>query len=987
MNPSSTRYVRFAIVAFFTGLFFPSPRLLGGANLVAIGSYSEMPLARAEGRISFSGKEVVYTFDDPNLDFGRVVVRSTEALSVVRRDLFVGYNGAGLAVDARGAGGSSSTRVTEVEFWLRIEGNILGGRKYEWEFEGGVPGEEIESVPAIIPMLWADGQPLGAEVTMTMPQPEDSDRIQRLVIPRGIVEVPSFERQTGAAWIVLKPGQFNQTFVVQRMSLREVEDSPEAISATRMPIPVRYVPIKDPLEDQIAEVMNRTPLVLKSQLRPNGAFADGAGEAVVAITAAAAEAIALLEPEAENIPNTCEWLSQQAPETNQAWGINTVAGRLLFMAQFCGTEKYGAVIRKDVDTLAEAQIADGGWPTGAAPPTTGGRGAVTQGPRADHFTTVNAMAALREARRAGAEVSDRVWKSAMGYWTEAQSYGGGYTDRLSRYGGVGQVTSTGYTALGAGALLLALDMASETGARRCGTYLASSQQLRAADGAFDWLRRNYSDEDHESGSFTTGINPYLKPQASILLSQISGVVDLDEDNVLRAAAAGLLQHYDRSSAMFGVRGQQGFATQPSLGLSALALANLAAAGAPTVCQRIIVGDDAKGWAKYSLDVAHLVQYMSQKRGKALNWRQTDIEHEVREIAEVPLTVLRVQGDFEWTPQQWNKLREYTLVGGTLLIDVAPEAADVREKLKSSLAEAFPEYKLAIVPADDPLLKAAGDATIADLQGISNGFRYFVLFPSESWACHWQLNQVKEHEASFAFMDGLLTYVTDGGDPRSSFALSPYEVGAASSKNMTAARMQVGSDVPAYPNLIDAISRLLQANYRLEVKEAKPEEADLLWVNVTGPGPISADASQKILSAIKGGKFVLADVISGNGDWAEEFEGELKKLNGKISIETLLRTDPVFTGAVPGTRGFNATRVHLRKALHTRFDKAGRCDLYTILWEGNPVGIFSGHDLASGIGYHYFPDCRGPAPDGARQIAMNIFLSAYGKKLGVTTAQR
>jgi hypothetical protein len=960
---------------------------VAGANLVAIGQYSEIPFARAEGQISLAGKEVVYSFDDPNLDFGRVVVRSTEPLSVVRRDLFVGYVGAGLAVDTRASGGGNAARISEVEFWLRIEGSLEGGRRYEWEFEGGSPENEIEGgFPAIIPMLWADGEPMGAEVTVADPVPEDSDRIQRLLIPRGIVEVPAFERQTGSAWIVLKPRNFGNAFVVQRMSLREVENSPDSAGASRMPIPVRYVPIKSALEDQIAEVMQRCPPVLKALQREDGAFGAEQGDTAVANTSIIAAALRYMEPDAESTDKACEWLAQQAPAAGQTWPLPVVSVRLWFMANSCSREKHGAVMRKDVDVLTQAQTKDGGWPE-AGTDTAGGRREASA-PRAGHLATASAMDALMAAESAGIETDDRLWKAALAYWTEAQSYGGGFTDRLSRYGGVGQVTSTGYTGVGAGFLLMALDVASSMGGKRCGTYLASAQQLRVVDAAFEWLDQNYSKEVHEAGSFTTGYNPYIKPQASILLASVSGMTHFDDQSILREAAAGLMEHYDQATSMFGVRGPQGFAAPPSPGLTAVALVNLSYAAAPIVCQRMVLGDDEKGWAQYSMDVPHLVRYLARKRGGLFNWRRTDIDRDVREIAEVPITVVRVQGDFEWTTDEWNKLREYCLVGGTVLFDVSPEAKGVKEKVQSSLAATFPEYKLADVPANDPLLEAdSGKITLPNLQGISNGFRYFVLLPPESWSCHWQLNQVKEQEASFAFMDRLLAYVTDGTDPRSSFAPSPYEVGAASTKNMTAARIQVGGDVPVYPSLVDAMNRLLQANYRMEIKEAGPEAADLVWVNVAGPGKLEGDAGRQILSAVKSGKFVLADVISGNEAWAEEFEGELKKLDGKLSLEKMLRTDPIFTGAVPGTRGFDVTRVHLRTALHTAFDKTGRCDLYTILWEGRPAGVFSAHDLSSGIGYHYFPGCRGPLPEDARQVAMNVFLSAFGKKIGATTAQR
>src|SRR3990167_8531365 len=81
-----------------------------GPNLLAIGNFGEVPFKRAEGRDSFSGKEIIYSFDDPEFDFGRVIVRSNQPKVLVRRDLFVGFTGNDLTVNlqAQPQGGRSS---------------------------------------------------------------------------------------------------------------------------------------------------------------------------------------------------------------------------------------------------------------------------------------------------------------------------------------------------------------------------------------------------------------------------------------------------------------------------------------------------------------------------------------------------------------------------------------------------------------------------------------------------------------------------------------------------------------------------------------------------------------------------------------------------------------------------------------------------------------------------------------------------------------
>jgi len=147
-----------------------------GPNLLAIGNFAEVPFKRAEGRDSFSGKEIVFSFDDPQFDFGRIIVRSNQPKVTVRRDLFVGFTGNELRVNlqaqpqgGRAGSGGGAVQLQALEIWLRINGRLRPGASYEWEFEGGGSQDTLTGVPAVIPALWADGEQIGAEVTITEP--------------------------------------------------------------------------------------------------------------------------------------------------------------------------------------------------------------------------------------------------------------------------------------------------------------------------------------------------------------------------------------------------------------------------------------------------------------------------------------------------------------------------------------------------------------------------------------------------------------------------------------------------------------------------------------------------------------------------------------------------------------------------------------------------------------------------------------------------
>ena len=522
-------------------------------------------------------------------------------------------------------------------------------------------------------------------------------------------------------------------------------------------------------------------------------------------------------------------------------------------------------------------------------------------------------------------------------------------------------------------------------------YLGSREQLKAIDAGLQWLDKSYKEEFRSFGSFVAEIDPYVEPERLQALGQVSGVSQFNNKNHFIESASALLTHYDPATLMFGIRspgggglggGQAKFAEAPSPRRTGWALRILGAGNAPTVVQRIIIGDEENGWSQYRGDVAHLARYLGRNKGINYNWRRTDIDHEMNELAEVPILLLSVVGTANWTDAQWAKIREYCLAGGTVVVDIGDDAEAQRETVMAALEKTFPEYALNDLPPDAGVFAVNKDhEPITGIKALSNGFRHFLFVPPKSWSCAWHTYDLKQSVEAFLFMEDLLKYATDDTTPRNSFARSTYAIPAASSRSMKAAMVQVGGDVPAYPNLIDTMSRLMQSNYRTRVDETKASDADLIWVNVTGPVPPTDAAKQQLREAIKEGKEIFVDVVSGNVDWDESFRAALKGLDTGISLQKLRRNDPIFTGEIAGTQGFDVTNVAFRKALHDRFTQSGRCDLYGIYHNGKRVGVYSAYDISSGIGYHYYPGCRGVMPDGARQIAMNMFLEIYARKVG------
>jgi len=977
-----TNIQRYTLI--LTGVFgsclLAPPTSQAGPNLIALGHYDEIAYRRATGRDSFSEGEIVYRFSDPEFDFGRIVVRSREPLSVVRRDLFVGYDGDGLIVDTRQRSrGGRSTRIESLEVWLRVRGEIRPQRRYRWTMEVSGERDPLQrGLQAVIPAMWVDGEMVAANVTVHNPQVPDDDRIQRMTFPSGTVKTPYFEGLSGAAWIVLQPADFGSYFRVERVLFREIEDSKAIISKSDMPVPVRYVPMRDVLEDRIAEAVTRAAESLGAARGQEKQWPGDSLEESVLLTALAVSALAEIQSAAKTLTPTMHWLAQQVPQGNsEDFSVETRAARLYCLARYGDFKTFRQVIHADIQSLGDAQFASGGWSFQT-------RGAQSDDPitiSADNYSTAMVLRSLREARFAGAEIDTPLWRNVMQYWTEAQVFDGGFSERLERYGGTGLIATNAYTALGSTALLTALDMASGVGGRRCNTYLASRRQLRAIDGALEWLDRRFGKSASAPPATQEIPSPFIDPFAMQWLGEVSGLAFFNDRRAFTDTVRTMLRHFDSETALFGVRGKDDWTESPSLRRTAEALLILGAGGAPTVCQRIVVGEDEHGWMQYNGDVAHLVRYMSTQRGHPLNWRRTSIDRSVRELAEVPLLLLSFKGPFDWGPAQWGKLRAYVFAGGSIVVDISERQGELRSEVLSSLESVFPEFHLVQLPADSPLLSPRKKpAKTPPVKVMGNGLRHFLYLPDESWSCQWHLYQLREHGDTFEMMNSILSYATDQTELRSSFAPSTYATGTHSLFSMNALHFEAGGDVPAFPEMIDSLDRLMRDHFHLEVNTTtRVQEADIVWLSVTGDTPLTAEQRHALLVGLQQGRYLFVDIAGGSPAWDETYRAIIENMDG-VTLHRIRRSHPIFSGKIPGTQGFDVSTVAFRPSLRTRFSDRGRCDLYEIRYRNKAAGLYSAHDIASGIGYHYFPECEGPMPRDAREIAMNACLAAYARKV-------
>jgi len=999
----------------------------GGPNLVAVGYY-DLPRLRAEGRYSFDGKTVIFEFPGEH-DFGRVLVRASTPRSIIRRDMEVYYSGRSLVVNL----GEASLNDPQVWIEFDLKGEIRPGRTYEYEIDGGSDPEIKGGVPTIMPAMWVDGKPMGATVLLKNPI-RTGEIIQRqLYAVRGTVDIKHFEQTTGKASIVVKlPENFSGLFAVARLMFREIDEEIVEGRTPEMPVPLRYIPIRTEVERLINDALKRTKDMFKRTQNRDGYWDVGDLEPSIWTTATIVAALAEMgEPtDDEAMLKAMRWLAQtpartranepatapryepgqgrpssrsqpRGPTRREGGGdrddeetlyVETVAARLYCLARYGSKSEFGRTIAEDVEFLTDAQYPDGGWAN--VSPTDQPRAAARV--HADHSVSFAVVRALREAIFAEVPCDRRVWIDAGKYWVEAQAKGapirgdepettdGGFRQKLERYGGAGEATTIGRTAQGVMSLIATLEMAHGPGShtRSCEQYRGNRPQIRGVERGLTWLDRFYGEEYKFSGGLGGQATPYEDAWALQMCGAVSGIHRFNDLNHFRDQARRLLdpekQRYNRGTGLFS----------NNFLATALASLTLSSGASPTVFQRVVLGGSEASAAELSGDAQHLVRYLMRQRNKPLNWRRSTMDtpqgmrqHDhVRDWLEVPMLYLNVAGPVTWEAEDSQKLRAYCYNGGVVIINIGRMYEGQRAVVMSGLRQAFPEYEAREISADHPLYAAReGIEEPLKVKAIGNGVKDFVYIFQEDWSCVFHMYDVKDHPEAFAFVNNLLEYTMDGAAFRSSFDQSTYPSGAAASREVRVARIEIGGDLPVYPELLKTLDLSMQTNYRLNVVDVGEAEAPLLWVSITGDSEISAEHKQQIMKHIRAGGYLLVDVVTGKEDWAEAAESAFRGLDPAVTLRNMRSMHPVYTGKIGGTRGFDLRAAPMRKSLARKFVNAGRNEFLTILYKGEEVGALSAWDIASGVGYNLYPECRGLRAEASRELAMNVVLYAMQRE--------
>jgi hypothetical protein len=387
----------------------------------------------------------------------------------------------------------------------------------------------------------------------------------------------------------------------------------------------------------------------------------------------------------------------------------------------------------------------------------------------------------------------------------------------------------------------------------------------------------------------------------------------------------------------------------------------------------------------------------------MRWQVANIAENVQLMLDAPILLVEGITAPQFTPDQWAKLREYTLRGGTILFVATSNSKVFADAAKKGLEDLYTQeakiaggnrYKLEALGEDHPIYSiygekiARGDKAVP-CWGVSDGTRTLAIVCGRDIAEAWQKRARVSGKLDYQIGTNFYLYATGYNPSRTK--MRPVFVG---SGKQVAAKVKVAwlaheGNWYTQPYALDYLSQKLTAENRLALDVQVGASIDakglagcsLAWMAGSSGFKLSDEQVAALKAYLDGGGTLFLNAVGGNKDFRNSAQALLEKLFEGQDIpvrETVPLNSPLVTGKIGEYRGpilvpaqLTRTRTWQQslaevKGLQLRtYEKDGRAVALLA-----PYGI---HDTLDGhTGYGALSYLPGPAMD----IAANIVLYAY-----------
>lgn len=605
--------------------------------------------------------------------------------------------------------------------------------------------------------------------------------------------------------------------------------------------------------------------------------------------------------------------------------------------------------------------------------------------RYDNSNSQYGLLGVWAGAEAGYNVPEQYWRLTERHWLADQRPDGGWN-----YQGAERDSYGSMTAAGVASLYVVLDHLYTPLAASSERELAdqADQLLQAIDRGLDWLGRHYRADLHPPNRGEQWLFYYLYSVERV--GHASGRKYFNEQDWFRQGANQLL---NLQMSDGGWPGGYGIATANHVDArivnTAFALMFLTRGSGPVLFNKLERSELARTWRAFPRDLAHLARYAERTLERHVNWQVVSLTVPVESLHDAPVLYISGIGDWEWHPQEIEKLRAYLQQGG-LILATAGRPDKASEQAFRELAEQLcPQVPVRAVEAGHPLftqrVHTAIDKPPAMLE-VHNDIRPLLLFCPRPIHMVWHGNEVQAHGELFALGTNIYLYATDRSvrQTRLTTHILP-EAAAPKAQTIRLARIRYRGPWDPEPFGWEQLRRDLardrvadlQVTVGVALDEPRLEAYELAHLTGTGrfaPNPQEFDGLIRFLE--KGGTLV-ADAAGGREDFDATFRAHLREAFGPNALRAVPIDHQLWTGP-PGGQDLRSARTRRTRSPASTGAGVGRRGgprLEAVTLGGRLAVIYSPIDLSAGMVGQPIFNCPGVRPPQARQLMRNLLLFA------------
>ena len=665
--------------------------------------------------------------------------------------------------------------------------------------------------------------------------------------------------------------------------------------------------------------------------------------------------------------------------------VYVIATRVMALSQIVASHK---------DSPCRGQLEkDLKWLTGSALRQGGAWGYAGPEPTGDNSCSQFALLALWEADRAGIRINPGLIRLVERIWLRRQRRDGGWT-----YPGQPNVAAKStltMTTAGLASLFICQDVLTKT----CQPY----PHRRKTKAGWKYLSENLKNDYFRNGYLAFCVQRVGMASGRKFIAGMdwfaTGAAKLAEPNP-----------YGR-----GYGGQWGPVVRASFELIFLARGRI-----PLTFNKLAHGADAADWDFHTRDVPHFTEYMRRNFERRMRWQIVKIADNIQLLLDAPILLMTGRKALDFTPRQWQKLREYTLRGGTLLLIPSHNSKAFLASARAALATLYAErrrivagpsprsrpatapatapaqesdlFTLRQLPEDHPIYtlhqKVPNARKTAPMWGVSDGTRLLAVICRRDITCAWQRRAVATGKIDYMLGVNFFLYATGANSLR--MRLRPVFAGSGGQARRRAkvAWLKHPGNWCTQPYALNYLSAKLTAENRVAIQTTvgAPLQADkleghhLAWMTGHSGFSLSRAEIGALRSYLDAGGTLFINAVGGSREFNLSAREMLEELfAGRAPLIGNAGPDsPLVTGRCGEFRGPRLEKLPRTRAWLKLRQRAG---LQLRLYEegARAVVIYAPYGVHDALDGHTAHAAKSYMPKAARDIAANVVLYALMEK--------